>query len=128
MKETARRFTIGPIAHLPPERPRRTRPLDPVSENRLVAAAKTGDVAARAELLEALAPSIRSMSRHYSTSTGAGHPELMQAGAAGLLQALERYDVEGGTPFWAYASWWARHAMQSHATGLAHPVAPRPRA
>jgi RNA polymerase primary sigma factor len=37
---------------------------------------------------------------------------LMQEGVVGLLRALQRYDPELGTPFWPYASWWVRQAMQ----------------
>ena len=92
-------------------------PLDAARERRLFAAAQAGDEGARAELLEAFAPLVGSMSRHYH----GGDRELMQAGAAGLLRALERYDPELGTPFWAYASWWVRHAMQRLCSGLTPP-------
>jgi DNA-directed RNA polymerase specialized sigma subunit len=95
-----------------PAQPCRTRALDAASEARLVRAAQTGDDVARAELLEAFAPLIRSMSYRYRT-TPAGHRELVRSGTVGLLRALERYDGEQGTPFWAYASWWVRLAMQS---------------
>jgi DNA-directed RNA polymerase sigma subunit (sigma70/sigma32) len=103
------------IAEPPPEQPRPTASLDAVSEARLIGAARAGDDAARAELLEALAPEIRSMARRYRT-TAAGDRELVEAGTGGLLRALERYDAEQGTPFWPYASWWVRHAMRSLAS------------
>jgi RNA polymerase sigma factor (sigma-70 family) len=38
------------------------------------------------------------------------------------LRALERYDVERGTPFWAYAGWWVRQAMQQLVAELTRPV------
>jgi RNA polymerase sigma factor (sigma-70 family) len=40
----------------------------------------------------------------------------------GVLRALERYDPARGTPFWAYASWWVRQAMQQLVAELTRPV------
>jgi DNA-directed RNA polymerase sigma subunit (sigma70/sigma32) len=40
----------------------------------------------------------------------------------GLLRALERYDPDLGTPFWAYAAWWVRQAMQQLVAELTRPV------
>ena len=48
--------------------------------------------------------------------------ELMQEGVVGLLRALSRYDLGQGTPFWAYASWWVRQAMQQLVSELTRPV------
>jgi DNA-directed RNA polymerase sigma subunit (sigma70/sigma32) len=100
------------IADRPPEPPSRTGPLDAASETRLVGAARAGDEAARAALVDALTPAVRSMARRYR-ATGARDQELIGAGTGALLQALERYDAEQGTRFWPYASWWVRHAMRS---------------
>ncbi len=47
----------------------------------------------------------------------------MQEGVAGLLFAARRYDVQLGTPFWAYASFWVRKAMQELVAELTRPVA-----
>jgi RNA polymerase sporulation-specific sigma factor len=74
-----------------------------VNEDRLVRVAQTGDEAARAELLEAAAPFIRSMARHYRTS-GTGQRELVRAGEVGLRRALESYETERGTSLGPYAS------------------------
>jgi RNA polymerase primary sigma factor len=51
-----------------------------------------------------------------------GHIELTQEGVVGVLRALERYDPARGTPFWAYASWWVRQAMQQLVAELTRPV------
>ncbi|MEA2169784.1 MAG: polymerase primary sigma factor [Solirubrobacteraceae bacterium] len=48
--------------------------------------------------------------------------ELLQEGVVGLLRALERFDPERGVPFWAYASWWVRQAMQQLVSELTRPV------
>jgi RNA polymerase primary sigma factor len=46
----------------------------------------------------------------------------MQEGVVGLLRALERYDPALEVPFWAYASWWVRQAMQQLVAELTRPV------
>jgi RNA polymerase sigma factor (sigma-70 family) len=100
----------------------RTGALDAVAETRLVAAAQAGDQAACEELLVAFTPSIRAIARRYRASRTIGQAELMQEGAVGLLRALKRFDPDRGTPFWAYASWWVRQAMQCLVSELTHPV------
>jgi RNA polymerase sigma factor (sigma-70 family) len=49
--------------------------------------------------------------------------ELLQEGVAGLLLAARRYDPGLETPFWAYASFWVRKAMQELVSELTRPVA-----
>jgi RNA polymerase sigma factor (sigma-70 family) len=46
----------------------------------------------------------------------------MQEGVVGVLRALERFNPDLGTPFWAYASWWVRQAMQQLVSELSRPV------
>jgi len=48
--------------------------------------------------------------------------ELMQEGVVGLLRALERYDSTLGVPFWGYAAWWVRQAMQQLIAELTRPL------
>jgi RNA polymerase primary sigma factor len=90
-------------------------------ELELVVAAKR-DPAARERLLETFRPLIASVARTYARSTSVHRAELMQDGAVGLLRALERYDPTLGTPFWAYAGWWVRQAMQQLVSELMRPV------
>ena len=77
----------------------------------MLRAARDGNEAAREELVEAFTPLIASMARRYRNARRVDRGELMQEGVVGLLRALERYDPEVG-PFWPYASWWVRQAMQ----------------
>jgi RNA polymerase primary sigma factor len=91
-------------------------------ERRLVLAAKQGDEPRRAELVDAFMPLIASVARAYRGSPSIERRELMQEGVVGLLQALERYDPSLGTPFWAYASWWVRQAMQQIVAQLTRSV------
>ncbi|MEA2247010.1 MAG: polymerase primary sigma factor [Solirubrobacteraceae bacterium] len=124
--------TVPPDAHRPPiggwaatacypyeagHRPRLPLPL----EHRLVLAAKH-DSSQRAVLVDAFAPLIASVARIYRGSDAVDRGELMQEGAVGLLRALERYDSSLDTPFWAYASWWVRQAMQQLVSELTRPV------
>lgn len=91
-------------------------------ERQLVAAAKAGDRNARAQLVEAFLPAIGGVARVYRGRGGVERVELMQEGVVGLLRALERFDPERGVPFWGYASWWVRQAMQQVVAELARPV------
>jgi RNA polymerase primary sigma factor len=92
------------------------------SERELVLAAKRGDAEARGALLLTFRPLIGSVARTYRRSSTVGHAELMQQGCVGLLDALERFDPERGTPFWSYAGWWVRAAMQQLVAELTQPV------
>jgi RNA polymerase sigma factor (sigma-70 family) len=87
-----------------------------------VLAARAGDPAAKERLVTAFMPLIGGVARMYRNSHAVNRLELMQDGVVGLLQALERYDPERGTPFWAYASWWVRQAMQHLVAELTRPV------
>jgi RNA polymerase sigma factor (sigma-70 family) len=73
-------------------------------------------------LIDAFLPSLASVARPYRRSTNVDWTELMQEGVVGLLRALERFDPELGVPFWAYASWWVRQAMQELVSELSGPV------
>ena len=91
-------------------------------ERRLVEAARAGDRRAREELVEAFLPLIASVARVYRGSSAITRVELMQEGVVGLLRALERYDPSLGVPFWGYAAWWVRHAMQQLIAELTRPM------
>jgi len=65
---------------------------------------------------------VASIARLYRGTRSVGHEELMQDGIVGLLRAVERFDPSLGTPFWAYASWWVRQAMQQLVSELTRPV------
>ena len=97
--------------------------LPPALERELVAAAASGDAAACEQLVEAFLPSIAGVARIYRSSPGVDRAELIQEGVVGLLRAARRYDPARGTPFWAYASWWVRQAMQQLVAAMTRPVA-----
>jgi RNA polymerase sigma factor (sigma-70 family) len=98
------------------------RPVLPAAtEQRLVMDAQRGDVAARAQLIEAYMPLISGMARTYRSGQ-ITRQELLQEGVVGVLRALERYDPGRGVPFWGYASWWVRQAMQQLVSELTRPM------
>lgn len=92
------------------------------AERELVARALAGDPSARADLVETFLPLVSAMARIYRETPTVGRMELVQEGVVGLLRALERYDPGRGVPFWAYASWWVRQAMQQVVSELTLPV------
>ena len=98
------------------------RRLSPSSEQRLVRAAQGGDRRARGELVEAFLPLIAGVARVYRSSTAVTRTELIQEGVAGVLRALERFEPSLGVPFWAYATWWVRQAMQQLIAELTRPM------
>jgi RNA polymerase sigma factor (sigma-70 family) len=90
-------------------------------EHDLVRRAQAGDAQARAQLVERFLPQVESVARLYR-SGAVQRTELLQEGVVGLLRALERYDPGRGTPFWGYAAWWVRQAMQQLVAELTGPV------
>src|SRR5690348_13292621 len=100
------------------ERPR----LPLALERRLIEAAQAGDPRAREELVEAFLPLVAGVARVYRGSGAITRLELMQEGVVGLLRALERYDPGLGVPFWGYAAWWVRQAMQQLIAELTRPL------
>jgi RNA polymerase sigma factor (sigma-70 family) len=93
-----------------------------VCRENLVVPAQRGDAAARDDLVKAYMPLVGAVARNYRHQRAVERAELMQEGVVGLLRALERYDASLGTPFWAYASWWVRQAMQKLVAELSGPV------
>jgi RNA polymerase primary sigma factor len=87
----------------------------------LVLAAKR-DPGRRDELIDEYRPLIATVARPYYRHGSIERHELMQQGVVGLLEALNRFDPSLGTPFWAYASWWVRQAMQQLTSELDGPI------
>lgn len=107
--------------HPPADRHQPLRRLSPARERELVIAAAAGDAAASEQLVEAFLPAIAGVARLYRSS-GVDRSELLQEGVVGLLRAVKRYDHRLGTPFWSYASWWVRQAMQQLVAELTRPA------
>jgi RNA polymerase primary sigma factor len=60
---------------------------------------------------------VRSLARRYR-DMGLPVEDLVQEGAIGVLEAIERFDAANGASFSTYAYWWARrtmtHALTDH--------------
>ncbi|HWH19276.1 MAG TPA: sigma-70 family RNA polymerase sigma factor [Solirubrobacterales bacterium] len=97
--------------------------LSPERERFLAIATEAGDRGACRELVDGLMPAILSVARRFPVDAGVSRQELTQEGVAGLLLACRRYDPRLGTPFWAYASFWVRKAMQELVAEMTRPVA-----
>jgi RNA polymerase primary sigma factor len=96
--------------------------LAPAHERELVLAAAAGDRAACEELVEAFLPAISGVARRYRTVRSVERSELLQEGVVGLLRAIKRFGPGVSTPFWGYASWWVRQAMQQLVSEVARPT------
>ncbi len=100
-----------------------TEALTPSQEQALVVAADGGDSEASHRLVEVFMPRIAGLALGFPTAAGIERQELHQQGVVGLLFAVRRYDPLLNTPFWAYASFWVRKAMQELVADLTRPVA-----
>jgi RNA polymerase primary sigma factor len=97
-------------------------PLSTARERSLLAGTEAGERAATEELVSAFMPAIDGVANLYRTFRILERQELRQEGVVGLLRAARRYDERYETPFWAYASWWVRQAMQQLVAELTGPV------
>ena len=97
-------------------------PRETAAELALVARAKGGGPREREELVKSFLPMIASVAHAYRRSTAVGREELTQEGVVGLLRALKRYEPDRGVPFWGYAAWWVRQAMQEVVSELSRPI------
>jgi len=97
-------------------------PLAPSRERALVLAAAAGDAAACAQIVERFLPAIAGVARLYRGVATVQRSELLQEGVVGLLRAIKRFDPALGTPFWAYATWWVRQAMQQLISEVTRPT------
>jgi RNA polymerase primary sigma factor len=92
-------------------------------ERELIVAAERGDSVACRELVASFLPAIAHVARRFETGGRVQRAELVQEGVAGLLFAARRYDPRLRTPFWGYASFWVRKAMQELVAEVTRPAA-----
>ncbi|WP_435007584.1 sigma-70 family RNA polymerase sigma factor [Tundrisphaera lichenicola] len=58
---------------------------------------------------------------------GVSYSDLLQEGFCGLLEAIDRFDLNHQTKLATYATWWIRQAMQRAVASCAYPVRLSPR-
>lgn len=91
---------------------------DALRLRKLLRAARRGDRGAQDRLVRSHLPLIRSLARRYR---GYGLPfdDLVQEGALGLLEAIDRYDPARGSGFVAFARFRIRRAIRNALTNQA---------
>lgn len=88
------------------------RPLpDAAGQRALAERVRAGDATAREEMVAVNLRLVVYWARRYE-GRGVDLLDLIQEGAIGLLQAVDRFDVRRGFAFSTYASWWIRQAIQ----------------
>jgi RNA polymerase sigma factor (sigma-70 family) len=104
LPDTSDRATASPLDEIRTE-------AEVLGSEDLALRAVRGDREARERLISASLPWLRRLTRRYG-GRGVEQADLEQDAVIGLLRALVRFDPERGTPFWAYARWWVRQALQ----------------
>lgn len=79
-------------------------------QNDLAVLAQRGDQAAKSLLVTQNERFVISVARQY-LGQGMELDDLIQEGNIGLLKAIERFDIEIGTKFLTYASWWIKQSI-----------------
>ncbi len=87
-----------------------SRPLSTADEVTLARRIRSGDEAARNELVEANLRFVVSVAKDYQ-NRGVPLADLVSAGNVGLITAAERFDEAKGFKFISYAVWWVRQAI-----------------
>jgi RNA polymerase sigma-B factor len=77
--------------------------LDSVPERELLVRIRSGDTAARQELITRYLPLVRSIARRFA-SRGQPVEDLIQVGSIGLIKAVDRFDLERGVELSTYAT------------------------
>lgn len=84
--------------------------LTPEEEIELAILAREGDVEAKQKLVEANMRLVMNIAKHYRNAL-VPFEDLVQEGAIGLMNAVERYDPSRGYRFSTYATHWIRQAI-----------------
>jgi RNA polymerase sigma factor (sigma-70 family) len=79
-------------------------------DQRLVRAARRGDAVARRQLVETYLPPVRRVASGYR-NLGLPTDDLVQEGALGLLDAIQRFDARRDRDFATFARWRIRRAI-----------------
>jgi RNA polymerase sigma factor (sigma-70 family) len=90
-------------------------PRDGLRLRKLLRAARRGDRGAQDRLVRGHLPLIRLLARRYQGS-GLPFDDLVQEGALGLLEAIDRYDPARGSDFASFARFRIRRAMRNALT------------
>ncbi len=79
-------------------------------EDRYARGAATGDIEAKNKLIQANLRFVVNVAKKYQNQ-GLPLSDLISEGNIGLMNAIERFDVDKGYHFISYAVWWIRQAI-----------------
>ena len=86
-------------------------PLLTVEEEKELAIAKDqGDIKAKKKLIESNLRLVISIAKQY-IGRGLSFEDLIQEGNAGLIKAVDKFDVSKGYKFSTYATWWIKQSV-----------------
>ncbi|RJP23467.1 MAG: sigma-70 family RNA polymerase sigma factor [Candidatus Omnitrophota bacterium] len=88
-----------------------TQPLSTTEEKELMRRCKNGDVVARRRLIECNIRFVVKLALNYRNQ-GLNLSDLIQEGTLGLIEALEKFDINQNCRLITYASWWIRLYIQ----------------
>jgi RNA polymerase primary sigma factor len=120
MRKGARSAYVGPGMRSVPSEPVAPRP-EEIRRRRLLRAARRGDRGARERIVAAHLGLIRAVASRYR-DLGLPFDDLVQEGALGLLDAVERYNPSCDVDFEAFARFRVRRAIRNALTDQARLV------
>ena len=85
--------------------------LSPDEEKDLFIKIKNGDQAARNKMIESNLRLVVHVAKNYTTNATQDLMDLIQEGNFGLIKAIDKYDINQGTKFSTYATYWIKQAI-----------------
>jgi RNA polymerase sigma factor (sigma-70 family) len=83
------------------------------SEHELFVRYSQGDSAASEQIIEHFLPLVVGVARPFARA-GVDLGELMHEGCLGLMEAMQRFELQRGVRFSTYARWWVRKFVITH--------------